>query len=690
MNQIFNGTAQKRPLKACLVALASGIFLVTNTSVLSFAAQEPFDQAPVSVYQSAQPLPPEEVPVPSKGTTDSIDALLEPILEMEPLVETQKTPVAPSRAPMKARAVVVDIDSNTLNYNEEKDVYTATGHVHVIISEQNSELIADKVTYDQNQSLLVAEGHVVIIKHGERTEGTYAKIDLTRESALINDTATAVEMVRVKANNSFVESDYVHMQDGKIIIKPDAVASLNRGFGFGGQRAIDFYDPNSGFSLPKDAGKKVLRKEKLDLSKTGAIEKADTTGQSSFRLKIKEVTVKREADGFNRIHLKSPSLYWKNFKLASIPGTEFGYDEENKKAYYLGPDVGYDLDYGGLYWGPGWDFRVGKGVLKLSPTITYGNARQRQNGGQELESKGAGPGLGGLLSYQSPTTSIVGGYNTRGGQFAGLARRRVFTDNTQVKLAMNQNYSNGFLGSERPGWLAQLEDQRTIGRLGNFQLDTFESIGLARDDFFPTNRANFFVDADDKGITSPETAGRFQLQANVSNIKPLLQVGDFANFGFNGQVALSGYSTGDHFGLLRAGPTLNLNFANRIRSSMAYYVGTQTGESPFVFDTFFQGNQNLVLNNALRINKFLTIGAQHNLNITRDNSRNDLLVGNALYVMVGPEDVKLNLAVDVIRKRSFFGINFYPGRKGSDFDFDEMRIFQPTAFNGTPGTLIRQ
>ncbi|HEY9744808.1 MAG TPA: hypothetical protein V6C99_01170, partial [Oculatellaceae cyanobacterium] len=142
---------------------------------------------------------------------------------VEPEMDLEKTPAntAVDKAegePLKARAVMVDINSTTLNYDKERDVYVATGSVHMVISEQNSELYADKLTYDQNQGLAIAEGHVVIIKNGQRTDGTYAKIDLTRKSALINDTVTTISAVRVKAKQSFVNNNELLLEDGRLII----------------------------------------------------------------------------------------------------------------------------------------------------------------------------------------------------------------------------------------------------------------------------------------------------------------------------------------------------------------------------------------------------------------------------------------------------------------------------------------
>ena len=74
-----------------------------------------------------------------------------PQLDMDDPGRSVAPAVTPSSdEPLKAKAVIVDINSNTFNYDNKRDVYVATGQVHVVISEQNSELFADKVTYDQD------------------------------------------------------------------------------------------------------------------------------------------------------------------------------------------------------------------------------------------------------------------------------------------------------------------------------------------------------------------------------------------------------------------------------------------------------------------------------------------------------------------------------------------------------------
>lgn len=593
--------------------------------------------------------------------------------EQQPAATAEST--GTSQEPLKARAVVVDIDSNTLSYDREADIYTATGAVHVIISEQNSELIADKVTYDKNKQLLVAEGNVVIIKDGQRTEGVYAKIDLTRKSALINDPVTQVDTVRVNAKTAFVDSRYVELENGRIIVDRKHFAQKRHQ-----QKLAE--DPDRPLN-DEELSRLAFVNEYLDEDQI-LMSQNDGSAMSKFRMHAREIEVIRHDDGYNEMNFKSPSLRWGKYKLSGIGTTDFSYDSPTGDIEYLGPDVGYDPDFGGFYLGPGWDFRAGRGIVRVSPLVSFGGGGRRARGGRSFENTGVGPGVGGVLHYRHHRAKLDLGYNSRVGQPVLFAEKKLFDGKTKLMAAMNEDYNSGFLGYERPRYIAQLTDSRKIGEYRNFRLDTYESIGVAHDEFFPTNRSDFFVDPKDKDA-SPATAGRVQLQAQIQNVEPLFEVGEkFLKFGFVGQMALAGYSTGDFVGLLRAGPTMRVNVKDRFFSSMKYFLSGTAGETPFVFDTYYRGRQNLVLTNALRVNNFLTIGTQNNLNLNRDNDQNALAVGNALFLTVGPKSVKFNLAYDFIRKRSYFGLNFYPGSGANAIDFDTLKMFQPVNYGLQP------
>ncbi len=657
---------------------------------------------PEEKKEVAKPLEvPAENPVgdSAKVITTPLPAGLQP--EMDVQSTSESIPPAPSAAePLKAHAVMVDINSNNLNYDTDHDVYVATGSVHMVISEQNSELYCDKLIYDQNQDLAIADGNVVIVKDGQRTEGKYAKIDLTRRSALINDPVTQVSAVRVKAKQSLVNKNEIIMENGRFIISGivyQQLASqggwhnLGQNTGKGSQQS----------KLRREYAKKayenrVMRTNSLtydqqkafdDLEKLKTEQQSfDESNQSRFSIKAKEIEVVRHEDGYDDILMKRPSLYMGKYKLFTFPNTDFSYDEPNKNVQYLGPDIGSYRAYGGAYAGPGWDFHVGKGSLRVSPFVSYGSPGFWSSNGKSGKQIDNGFGLGGLVHYRDPDTTVDLGYNSHVGSPVMFADRKLWSDNTHLMASYNDGYVNGLLGqTERPNYIAQVTDYRVLKDFKNFQLTSFESVGYARDNFYPNFRDSYFVEADkDK---SPQVLGRAQLQFQLQNTAPLLRFGKYASMGMRAQLVTSAYSSADFVALGRVGPTLNLNlFDSRLQTHLGYTVSQSIGKSPFVFDSYYGGAQNLSVNNLIRVNKFLSLGNSGSFSLNRDNARKALAVGNMIYMMVGPTDVKATIGYDFINMRSYFGFNYYPGANNTVVNFDKMRIMQPTSFNqtGTP------
>lgn len=621
---------------------------------------------------------------------------------VEPEMDLEKTPAntAVDKAegePLKARAVMVDINSTTLNYDKERDVYVATGSVHMVISEQNSELYADKLTYDQNQGLAIAEGHVVIIKNGQRTDGTYAKIDLTRKSALINDTVTTISAVRVKAKQSFVNNNELLLEDGRLIISGvmyqqfvangGLSAGLGQSTGKGAsQKRLRREYAKQVYANRKDMMEQLSYYEQQQLKQLDALDPTKANFDespdkiSNLRMKAKEIEIVRHDDGYDRITLHRPGLYYGKYKLGTAPDIDFSYDEPSKQVQYLGPDIGSSRAYGGAYLGPGWDFHLGRGSLRVSPVASFGSPGYFAANGKDGKKVSNGFGFGGVLHFRDPDTTLDLAYNSKVGVPVFFGDRRLFGDSVHLMASYGDTYVNGLLGqTERPTYIVQITDYRVLKNFGKFQLSSFESIGYAKDNFYPNFRESYFVEASD---ADPKTLGRAQLQLQLQNTAPLLRIGNVASFGMRAQLLTSAYTSADYVALGRIGPTMNLNFLEgRVQSSLAYTLSHSIGKSPFVFDSYYGGTQNLSVNNQIRLTKFLSLGSISSFNLSRDNAKNALAVGNSIYVMVGPQDIKATIGYDFINSRSFFGFNYYPGPNNTVVDYNKMKITQPGKYN---------
>jgi hypothetical protein len=124
-----------------------------------------------------------------------------------------------------------------------------------------------------------------------------------------------------------------------------------------------------------------------------------------------------------------------------------------------------------------------------------------------------------------------------------------------------------------------------------------------------------------------------------------------------------------------------------LQSQLTYFFATTAGESPFIFDGYYQGSKNLLLTNIVKLTDFLAVGAQQNLNLNRENAQSLLAVGNTFFASMGPKDVKFQIAYDFVLKRSFFGINLYPGHGDTPIDFQKMKVYQPEYYTQQRGSL---
>lgn len=704
-------TLSSAPVQAQMINDPAASMIMMNMGAARFQPVRETEKKPEPKKELAKPLPIENAvhsgAIENTASDKKVDIrplpkALEPEMDVQSdAADDAAAAEAASGSAIKARAVMVDINSNNLSYDKDHDVYVATGSVHMIISEQNSELFADKLIYDQNQDLAIADGHVVIVKDGQRTEGTYAKIDLTRRSALINDPVTTVSAVRVKAREAMVNKNEIIMENGRFIISgvvyqqlasQGGIRNLGQNTGKGSQQAM----------LRREYSKKTYSNRQmvansLTYDQQQAFEQlqnARLTDESfdespehlsRFSIRAKEIEVTRHSDGYDDIMLKRPSLYSGKYKLFTFPNTDFSYDQPTKNIQFLGPDIGGYRAYGGAYAGPGWDMHVGKGSLRVSPFVSYGSPGFWSSNGRTGKQVANGFGLGGLVHYRDADTNVDLGYNSHVGSPVMFADRRI-TDNTHFMASYNDGYVNGLLGqTERPNYIAQLTDYRVLKDFSKFQLSSFESIGYARDNFFPNFRERYFVESD--GRQSPQMLGRAQLQLQLQNTAPLLSFGKYASVGMRAQLITSAYSSADFVGLGRIGPTLNLNlFDSRLQTHLGYTLTHSMGESPFVFDSYFGGAQNVSMNNLVRVNKYLSLGNSGSFSLNRDNARNALAVGNMVYMMVGPTDVKATIGYDFVNMRSYFGFNYFPGANNTVVNFDKMTIMQPSNFNNPTNT----
>lgn len=687
---------------------------------------------PTGLVEIANPTPTEPITEPATTTSTTN----QPVKPKKPLLSKRRTPKAPKpeavTTPPTAKNIpvanealtpqrntietpaaekIVDITSDKLVYDDKTGAYVATGNVSVVISEENTQLKALKMTYLPDKQLLIAEQNVEMIKDGQPTYGEFARIDLSRQCALIDKPNAKLGVVRMTGNIGLVSKDYIEFHQGKLIINRSA---LSNGLGRGGNRRTVSYvggDPARGVVLRSGFVPHLLNTKKVyefvdDDSKLDAkvletqtlikayanydklldpAADALVRDDDNFKLKVKQIEIIQHADQYQTIDLKRPQVSYKNKKLFTLPGIDLGQDQTTSRIDYLGPDFGYNRDLGGSYLSPGFDFKVGKGALKLSPMITYGDSLKRHS--NSLDTKQGAIGAGILGMYNSQNLSLLAGRTSSNNY--NVFRGKYKLPFAGISLLASQNTISGtnYLISERPSYSIQAQQTKRFGQGKLFGGLMTNGVGVFKDDFFPFNSQVRFINP--PRPNDPYTAGRLMTQVTIRNQRPLLRIGNFAEIGAAAQFSNAFYTTGDNLTVLRGGPTLNFFYKNIFMSQTDYSIGHVGGNSPFVFDSFFLGKQTVTTNNALRLGPYVMLGARQVFNIQKENTNERSVVGNMVYATVGPKHFKFTLGYDALYKITYWGVSFYPSTGETEIAYDKARIFRPVT-GTTPTTNTQQ
>ncbi len=587
----------------------------------------------------------------------------------------------------------LDITSDTLTYDDKLKAYVLIGNVHMMVEDQNAVLDADKVTYQPDLDIVVAEGNIKLVKDGSTTEAAYMRVRLDGQTALLNDSTVSLGFIRLRAKTVLGRPDMTHMKDGALLMVPRQAfeqARSRSGTRFVGGNPVNGIVIQAGYNPYTLNSKRTQRFVDADNLRSNPLEEAqqflnaltrkgfDTSEVALNReekpivqflsVKVKEVDITEHPNEYYMVDFKSPRVKLKNLFSLPLPNLDIGVDKKNSRLDYLGPEIGFNRDLGGFYVNPGFDFKVGPGAFKLSPMVSYGQTINRN--GTSIDIRQPEFGYGVMSSYRSKRLNLMAARNFKNDYNVLEGEVYLSPKGRNTKLIGSQNAFSGssFFTQERPSYSLQLEDKRNFFKGKLFVLQAVHSGGVFKDDLFPFNSANPFVI---RTSNNPVTAGRFRQQLVLANSRPLFKIGKNIELGANLQASNAYYTTGDVVSVLRGGPTANFFLGDFFMSQVSYNLGAVSGKSPFVFDSFFLGNQTVSLNNAVRLGSHVLLGFRQDFNLSNTNARNDSLVGNTIYLTLGPRNVKFTIGYDSVFRRTNFGISYYPNTSQTEIAFED-------------------
>lgn len=522
----------------------------------------------------------------------------------------------------------LDLKSDELQYYPERQEVEATGNAAIIIPEDGTTLRADKLILNQETGILKGFGNVRLIKDSNVMEGESITIDLHKKNALMDNPVTQNMFVTLKSENAqLIAGKDILLENGKASSKEDRTVAF-------GTSSFNKYGSNQ----LAETQRVFYLKEKYD---------------EKYTIKAKEIIIDAR-ENHDKITVRNADIYLKNVKVASTGNLHLITNKEQQYIETNMPEIGFIRQLG-TYIGPG--FVTGApfgGALKLSPFLNIFEGQV---------------GFGGMARYRNDKNWTEFAISSVDESETILRGEHDFNENWSMQYGMNGYMDEGFLGSRVAGKLAEVVYNKAY-KVDDLGLSFRHRIsgGIAED------------------FRRDWATGRLRWQGQID--KPIWYYGDdinnrYAVFELSTQAGSTLYGNGDTFALLRMGPRLRTETDRWIQTIGYFYTATH-GESPFYFDQYRYGTNNIYVSEGLKLNKYLSVMWSGSLALERDAWDGKFMQENRVYVMVGPEDVKFTLGYDTVRQRTLFNCFFILGTKNADLEFKKLYIKNPERLGASP------
>ena len=542
-----------------------------------------------------------------------------------------------SSQPLTAMVAYLELEGDSVEYDQELNVYTTLGMAVAQIVDQNAQLEADQIIYFGKDQHVEATGNVKITRDKVVTTGESFTFDATSSKYLLTNPKTILEGAVIVARevSSEPNNDIEYKKGTLTLDDPLRIAQ-----GFGAKK-----HPRTFYS--KRTSKKAKAKPTW----------ADMPQKQRYTVTAQKIVYDAHKVREN-LTVYGAKLHFKYFTLPATPKftTTVTSDPDVRDASLLSPTLGTQGALGGFAFGPRFNFNVTDyHIVSVSPFAQLG---------------AGGPGFGGKVGFYGPSTTFEAAYGSLKSRAAGVLKQQLFRPGTQFRVAHNQYLDDGFLGSTLARTNVEIVDRRRFKfPLTESGINLRTSTGWSESNLniLPSRYKNKLEDA--VGNSKNLKTSAFKAEEQVSLIsKPIFKLGTEK---FNTALrlrtrnALRGYSTGDFQGIFTGGPILD-NTVGPLAFEIGYDQGYVAGKSPLIYDQYIQGMQSLSLDGDLRIFEGLTLGGYSTYNIAKGE-----LVEKQMRAKVGPKDFKMLINWDALRKQTQFGLNFLFGQP---VDFEKFLI----------------
>ena len=540
-----------------------------------------------------------------------------------------------SSDPLKARAVYLELEGDSVEYDHESNIYITSGMSTANIIDQDAKLEADEIIYYGDDQHIEAKGNIKIIRGAIVTTGESFRFDVTSNKYLLTKPKTVISGAIIRSRNVYsLPDNAVEYERGRLHLdEPIRIAQ-----GFGSRQ-----HPKTYYSR-QEAKASQVKPTWGDVSKT-----------ERYRVSAEKIVYDHDKK-VNNLTIYGARVHFDSFSLPAVPKftTTVNSEPNVRSAPLIAPTLGTQGALGGFAIGPAFNFNVTDyHIVSLSP---FG-----QIGSDDY-------GLGGMIAFYGPTTEIEGSYGSLKDRFIGQLKQMIGMA-TEFRAAYNRYLDDGFLGRTLAQINVELVDKRRMKlpfTESGVSFRTSTNWSQTDTGLFPSRFRNFLRDSGDEQEFE-KSAFKLEEQVSITS-QPLFKLGTEkynTALRLRTRNAFRAYSTGDLQGIFTGGPLLD-NTVGPAMFEIGYAQGFVKGDSPLIYDQYIQGMQSVSLDGDVKLHEWVTLGGYGTYNIKAEE-----LVERQFRAKVGPKDFKLLVNWDALRQQTQFGLNFLFGQP---VDFERFLI----------------
>lgn len=531
------------------------------------------------------------------------------------------------------------LDAANISYDNITGEMIATGRPVLFLPAQQTKIVADVMTYDDQGNILKANGDVLIIKDGKVTHSDYLIVNLNEETIDADNMFAEFPKLNITAEHSLQKDGLLIFDKGKMFSDQDGVYRIKTEVGGLGLEDMIIADDEKSlfFGTPEHSIDIKVAKLEIDSRKNHDI-----------------ITAKKIQFG----HDDKYFFKWPSLKVYT--NKERDYFEANYPEFGSLPRMGMFIGPGIVFGGP-----FGS-VVKAIPLINYDKKF----------------GVGGMIKYINSNNRTELAYASARNRFI-LRGKQQLDDDLYLQYGYNSYANDWFLGDRMPKLITELVYNKAFTHqsfLGDNRELTFShraSFGFMKDNDENLNGEKFNNNSGFSTTRTKYMAQIYQSLYKYENVDKRIKLTAGVILQGSGTI----YGSGDTQFIARGGPSVRMQYKNWIQDASYFLSGYQDDTPMPHFDAYRYGTSSFRLLEALRINKYITVGWQTYINLSNDAPNGKNFQENAFLVSLGPDDLKLVLGYDFIRERTYFGVNVAFNPKGTTVKYDKMIIKNPENLN---------